>query len=184
MQKLPLSALAGVCSLGFAIVLAGCGEDSFNWGKVGKLLEGSPIHLDAEYVMLDGGEFDCGVSEELWDPKPVLKGIAGERGISRLSDKGRALKFSDDVNIGDMRQPYVQVRGDFNLQALDIKSDRQGPDQNSRLVDVKLGVKIDHTCFPNPLILMGVRKGNFTEDYPSVVLFRFNNGWQYDSIVH
>lgn len=184
MQKRLLSALAGISSLVLVFTLAGCDPNDFNDDKAGRLIEANPVHLDAEYVMLDGGQFDCGVREELWDAAPVLKGIPGEHAYAHLTDKGRALKFSDDVNIGDMRQPYVQIRGDFNLEARDTKNDRSGPGQNSRLVDVRLGVKMDHVCFPIPLILMGVHKGNFSQDYPSVVLFRLDNGWQFDRIMH
>jgi hypothetical protein len=32
--------------------------------------------------------------------------------------------------------------------------------------------------------MMGVRKGNFTQDYPPVLFFRYNNGWYIDKIVH
>jgi hypothetical protein len=178
------SVIAAFCAAGLALTSAGCGEGDFNWGKVQHIIEGNPFHIDAEYVMLDQGLVDCGVQEDLWDQPPPMKGVPGEHVVARLTDKGRALKFSDDVQIGDMRQPYVQIRGDFNLLALDIKSDRNGPDPNSKLVEVRLGVKIDHTCFPNPLLVMGVRKGNFTQDYNPVLLFRYDNAWQLDRIMH
>jgi len=31
---------------------------------------------------------------------------------------------------------------------------------------------------------MGVRKGQFTQDYLPVLLFRYDNGWSIDRIVH
>lgn len=184
MQTIKQSVLTG-CAVALAMVLAGCGQGDFNYGKVGHLVEGSPIRLDAEYVMLNNDQVNCGVQEDLWDSPPPFKGIQGERAVARLTDKGRNLKFSDDVQIGDMRQPYAQVRGDFNLQAVDIMSDHDGPQPGTKLVDVKIGVKIDHTCFPNPVPMMGVRKGNFTQDYAPVLEFRFNNnGWEFEKFVH
>lgn len=183
MQTFGFSTVAG-CVIALALSLAGCGEGDFNYGKVGHLVEGSPVRLDAEYVVLNNDQVNCGVQEDLWDAPPPLKGIPGERATARLTDKGRGLKFSDDVNIGEMRNPYVQVRGDFNLQAIDIMSDRNGPEPGTKLVDIKIGVKIDHTCFPNPVPMMGVHKGNFTQDYAPVLQFRFNNGWEFEKFVH
>ncbi len=170
----------------FALVLAltGCGEDSFNYGKVGNLIEGRPMHLDAEYVILTTQQLDCGVAEDLWLPqsRPIL--VNGQTATSTLTQKGRDLKFSDDVMIGEKRYPYVQIRGDFNMKSIDISSDRAGPQQQTRLVEVKLGVIIPHSCFTQPLPVMGVRKGEFTQDYLPVLLFRYDNGWSIDRIVH
>lgn len=184
MKTMGFSVIAAVCAAGLAITSAGCGEGDFNWGKVQHIIEGNPFHIDAEYVMLNGDILQCGVDQDLWEQPPPLKGLPGEHATARITDKARALKFSDDVSIGDMRQPYVQIRGDFNLLAMDIRNDREGPDPNTKLVEVKLGVKIDNTCFPNPLVLMGVHKGNFTQDYNPVLLFRYDNGWQLDRIMH
>jgi hypothetical protein len=161
------------------IGLAGCGSGDFNYGKVGNLISGSPMHLDAEYVILSMGQVDCGVQNDLWDA-PFDTG----RRTARLKDKGRELKFADDVSVSDMKQPYVQIRGDFNLATIDVQSDREGPEKESKLVDVKIGVPINHSCFPQPLIMMGVRKGNFTQDYVPQLLFKYNNGWYIDRIVH
>src|SRR6202046_2122617 len=183
MQTLGFSTVA-VLAAGLALVSAGCGQGDFNYGKVGHLVEGSPIRLDAEYVILNQGQVDCGVQEELWEAPPPLRGIVGERVSAHLTDKGRSLKFSDDVTLGEMRQPYAQVRGDFNLQAIDIQSDRDGPQPGTKLVDIKIGVKIDHSCFPNPVLMMGVRKGNFSQDYQPVLMFRFDNGWEFEKFVH
>jgi hypothetical protein len=176
--------IASVSTAALALLSAGCGMGDFNYGKVGNLIQDHPIHLDAEYVMITQGMVDCGVQEDLWDAPPPLKGIPGERASAHLTDKGRNLHFSDDVTVGEMRFPYVQVRGDFNLQAIDVQSDRDGPEPGTKLVDIKTGVKMDHTCFPTPLVMLGVRKGNFSEDYQPVLKFRYNNGWELDKFVH
>jgi hypothetical protein len=167
---------------GMSVFLVGCGSSDFNYGKVHSIIEGSPLHLDAEYVTLKGGQVDCGVEQDLWDA-PVESGQR-MRQIARLKQAGRDLKFSDDVSIGDMNHPYVQVRGDFSLSVNDITSDKDGPEPNTRLVITKMGIIVPHACFPDPLPLMGVRKGNFAQDVSPVLLFRYNNAWTLEGIVH
>lgn len=164
-----------------AILLTGCGENDFNYGKVHNLIEGAPVHLDAEYVILTPGQVDCGVEADLWDAPFETQ---HDHFVAHLKQAARDLKFSDDVSIGDMGRPYAQVRGDFSLAAVDIQSDKDGPEPNTRLVTSRIGVRISHKCFGDSLPMMGVHKGNFTQDYQPVLLFRFNNGWTLDSIVH
>jgi hypothetical protein len=163
-----------------SVFFTACGQGDFNYGKVNNIIQGTPMHLDAEYVMLSQGQVDCGVENELWD---TPEDSAGHK-IAHLTQKGRDLKFADDVSIGDMNRPYVQIRGDFNLVANEITSDKAGPDPNTKLVQTKVGVNIQNSCFGDPLPLMGVRKGNFTQDASPVLLFRYDNGWQMDRFVH
>jgi hypothetical protein len=170
--------------LGLAMACAGCGPNDFNYGKVRGIIEGSPLHLDAEYVMLTQDQFKCGIAEDLWDPPDRTINLPGQTAISHVQQKGRDLKFSDDVSIGDKRYPYVQIRGDFSMSANEIVSDKDGPEENTRLVESKLAVNIQHACFHDPLPLMGVRKGQFTQDYLPVLFFRYNNGWQIDHVAH
>jgi hypothetical protein len=47
-----------------------------------------------------------------------------------------------------------------------------------------MGIIVPHACFPDPLPLMGVRKGNFAQDVSPVLLFRYNNAWTLEGIVH
>lgn len=163
-----------------SILYSGCGPNDFNYGKVKNIVEGSPLRLDAEYVTLTQDQLNCGVQEELWDA-PVS---TGRRGMARLTQKGRDLKFSDDVSIGELRNPFVQIRGDINLVVNEINSDRDGPEQNTKLVEMKVGANIQNTCFQNPLPIMGVRKGNFTQDYPPILLFHYYNSWQFEKFQH
>ncbi len=167
---------------GFGIFLASCGKDDFNYGKVHNIMEGTPISLDGEYVVLSPQSVDCGVEYDLWDA-PYDTGTKDHK-IARLKSAGRDLKFGDDVYIGDMSRPYVQIRGEFNLNVIDITSDKDGPEPDTRLVTAKVGVTIPHKCFPGPLILEGVHHGNFVQDESPVFLFRFNNGWTMERIVH
>lgn len=172
----------GLLLTGVGIFLTGCGANDFNYGKVHNIIEGTSLHLDAEYVTLTPQQVECGVENDLWDP-PFDSGQREHR-VARLRQAGRDLKFADDVSIGDMPRPYVQIRGDFNLAVNEISSDKAGPEPNTRLVTAKLGVPIQHSCFGDPLPLMGVRKGNFTQDVSPVLFFRYNNAWTLERVVH
>jgi hypothetical protein len=176
-RKLKIIGLTGV-----SLIFAACGVGDFNYGKVHNIIEGTPMRLDAEYVMLTPSQLDCGVEEDLWDA-PVEAGQRDHR-VSHLKQSGRDLKFADDVSVGDMGKPYVQIRGEFNLNVADIVNDKDGPEPGTRLVISHIGITIPHKCFNDPLPLMGVRKGNFTQDVPPVLFFRYVNGWTIERIVH
>ena len=162
--------------------LDGCLSD-FNDGRTHNIIEANPVRLDAEQVMLTVSQVDCGVQNELWEaPHQLNEGTAR----ASLLAAGRALKFDDDVSVAEpgYRQPYVQIRGEFPLGVIEILNSRDGPEKETKLVDVRVGPKIDHPCFPGPLPMLGLRKGRFSEDYPPVILFRLDNGWQLEKFVH
>lgn len=170
--------------LASVVMLQGCGANDFNYGKVRNIIEGTPLRLDAEYVMLKQSEYDCGVAEDLWEAPAQFANLPGQTATARVTAKGQALKFSDDVLIGDKRYPYVQIRGDFSLYVNEITSTKSGGDEFTQIVESKIGAIVNHSCFPNPLPIMGVRKGQFTQDYAPILLFKYNNGWAIDKIVH
>src|SRR5882757_6838919 len=109
----------------FAAILclsaAGCSSSGFGDSKVKELLETKALQLDAEQVSLTMGQVDCGVKADLFEP-PVPG--SGETQIARLTAKGRAIKFTDDVTIGSsvFGRPFAQVRGDFSLAVQDVVS--------------------------------------------------------------
>jgi len=164
------------------IFLAACGGSGFNYGRARNIIQGTPLRLDAEYVMLTSTQVTCGVDNDLWDA-PNDPGEHG-RQTARLKQAARNLGFSDDVSIGDLPRPYAQVRGTFNLAVAEVTSDKDGPQQNTRLVTTKVGVTLQNACFTDPLPLMGVHNGNFSQDFSPVLLFRFDNGWTLDQIAH
>lgn len=172
-----------VASIGLALLSIGCSKE-FNGEKVKAALEANPFTLDGEQVSLTGTQVDCGVDNDLWD-KPAQ--VSQERITARLTQKGRDLKFNDDVVYQDpnYRQPYVQVRGAMNLQVDDVPNIRDG-DNGTKIAETKVGVKIDHSCFPAALPLMGIKKGNFNPDTP--VLFQFHQNedgsWKVDKLIH
>jgi len=166
-----------------AVFCAGCSKD-FNGERVKSTLEAQPVNLDGEQVSLTGPQVECGVENELWE-RPSQ--VSQERTTARLSQKGRDLKFNDDVVYQDpnYRQPYVQVRGEFMLLVDDVPSIRDG-DNGTKVVETKTLVKIQHSCFPNPLPLMGIKKGNFSPDTPVKFQFHMNEdgSWKVDQLVH
>jgi hypothetical protein len=180
---LRLSAFVVLC-LGLAST--SCVQSEFQQQKAQNLVGTVPIHLDAEQVMLSNGQVECGVQNELWDaPTATVPGTL-ERSTARLLAAGKALHFDDDVVVIEpgYRQPYVQLRGDFMLQLPEGPTIRdEGSD--GKLVEGKLSVLIPHTCFADPLPILGVRKGKFSEDAIPVLEFRLlNDGWHFMKLVH
>ncbi len=143
------------------------------------------IHLDAEQVALSPGQVECGAQNDLWDAPPANV-TSTARFSSRLLQAGRDLQFDDDVVVAEpgFRQPYVQIRGDFRVslsQGPNIREDGE----DGRLVEGKLGVIIPHSCFPDPLPVLGVRKGRFSQDVQPVMQFHLDqDGWHFVRLVH
>lgn len=169
--------------VGFSIAMSGCGsKEDFDGGRAKGILESTPFSLEGEQVTLTSMQVECGAQEDLWE-RPNQ--FSAERSTARLDQKGRDLKFNDDVSIEPNRLPYVQVRGAVSLQVDDVSNIRDGGENGTKMVDVKVGVKIQHTCFPNPLPIMGVKKGNFQPDTPVSFLFRLHDdGWHAEKLVH
>jgi hypothetical protein len=177
-NRLLLGAVAGLC-----LATVACGSKTEFDGEIARdILQAGPIKLDVEQVTLTTAQLQCGAQSELWDaPAEVSQG----RTAARLTDKGRELNFTDDPVIEPSHQPYAQVRGAFFMQMEDASSVRDGEEKGTKVVDAKVGIKITHTCFPNLLPLMGVKRGNFREDTPPSFLFRLaDDGWHFEKVIH
>jgi hypothetical protein len=167
--------LASIATL--TICLFGCSSPEFSVDTVKEILEGAPLNLTDEQARLTEGQVDCGARNELWDPP--------NGNVARLSQKGRDLKFTDDVRLNDpeIPGPYIQVSGAFPVTVTKVSKLRK--DGKGNLVDVRLGIIIKHECFTSPLPLMGIRKGKFTPD--AAVVFRFlgsGQDWTLDKLMH
>lgn len=177
---LRLSAFAVLC-LGFAAT--GCTQREFQEDRAKSVVATNPFHLDAEQVLLTGGQLGCGVDNDLWEtPTPAT----GQRVVAHLLPAGRALHFDDDPVVSEpgFRSPYVQVRGDFMLQLGDGPNIREDG-EDVRVVDGRLYALIPNGCFPDPLQVMGVRKGRFSQDVNPVMQFRLqDDGWHLTKLVH
>ena len=81
-------------------------------------------------------------------------------------------------------QTAILFTANFSLVVNEITNDKVGPEEFTRLVETKVAAIINHSCFPNPLPIMGVRKGQFTQDYSPILLFRYRDGWSIEKVVH
>jgi hypothetical protein len=167
------------------MLASGCGGGpaAFSNDTVKLLLEAEPMTLDAEQVMLSLMQFDCGLRADLWEaPRPV----SAEKSVATLTVNGKALNFEDEVLVRDTgyRQPYVQVRGKFVLRPTEVVNLTESA-PGTMDAQTKVGVVIAHRCFANPLPLMGVRHGKFSQDAPPVFQFKLNGElWGFDRIRH
>lgn len=169
--------IAGVFLTG--LMLAGCGSGDFDAQAV---LESRPVKLDGEQVVLNPDQVDCGVREDLWTISPLGEG----RSVGRLTQKGRDLQFSDDVQVGDpgVGAPHTQVRGSLSVQVFQVGSVRD-EDAFTKQGDAKVGVKFNHSCFQaNPPLLMGIRHGQFDPSANPVFRFKKDQDWQADQVIH
>ena len=161
----------------------GGGPSGFSGETVKMLLGAGPITLEAEQLMLNTTQVDCGLRADLWEPP---RQSSAERSTASLTANGRALNFEDVVMIKDpgYRQPYVQVRGKFTVRPIDVVNITDGP-PGTKLAQTKVGVVVAHPCFPQPLPLMGVRQGKFNQDTPPVFQFHLEGErWVLDRIRH
>jgi len=156
--------------------LAGCGGNGFDPNG---LLEGRPVRLDGEQIVLNSTQVECGAQNDLWTVTPMGDG----RSLGRLTQKGRDLQFGDDIQIV-APNPYAQVRGSFSLRALQIGNITDS-DAFTKTMEAKVGVRIDHKCFQDSLpVLMGIRHGEFTASASTNFRFKLENEWQFDQIIH
>jgi hypothetical protein len=161
------------------LFLAGCGGGGFDPNGI---LESHPVRLDGEQVMLRSEDVDCGAREELWTVTPAGDGTA----VARLTQKARDLQFGDDVRIGEpgITVPYAQLRGSFSVKILQAGSIHDD-DAFTKRADLKVGVRIDHSCFQNFLpVLMGIRKGQFSASTNPIFRFKMDGEWMLDQILH
>lgn len=161
-----------------------CGLGDFNEGRCRNAIESSPVRLDGEQVVLSSQQIECGVSTDLWESPQQL---GDNRTTARINSRARALKFDDDVVIIEPGQPrpHVQIRGEFPLTVMEIVNIRDD-EPGVKLIEVRLGIVVQHSCFSSPIPLMGVRKGSFSKDVNPVVRLKQENGgsWTVDRLVH
>jgi hypothetical protein len=162
------------------LILVGCGGNDFDATSV---LESRPVKLDGEQVALNPDQVDCGAREDLW----TVATLGGEgRSVGRLTQKGRDLQFSDDVQIGDpgLSVAHTQVHGSLPVQVFQVGSVRE-EDAWTKLGDAKVGVKINDACFQaNPPLVMGIRHGQFDPTANPVFRFKLDRDWQVDQVIH
>jgi hypothetical protein len=177
-------ATPALLALTLLAISSGCSDPTAFDENIAKgIAEAEPFPLDSEQVSMNINQLGCGATEDLWGTAANI----GERSISHLQQKGRDLKFSDDVysNEAGYSMPYTQVRGKFPLQWDHAISIKDGEDSDTKIVEARVGVKIAHACFDGPLNIMGVRKGKYAEDLPVTLRYeRYDSGWHLVKILH
>jgi hypothetical protein len=165
-----------------SLVLAGCGEREFGEGKIRYRMETQQTQLDGEQVTLTKAQVACGAQQDLWD----IEQLGEDRSVGRLTQNARNVGFGDDVQVEQpgFHNSYVQVRGSFVLSLIQVNNIRDDGPQN-KVVDAKVGVRINHSCFDSPLpVLLGVKRGKFNETAGTLVRFHLDGDWMYDQIIH
>lgn len=177
-MKCPLS-IAPLIVAG--LLLAGCDSGVFDDEAARALIESTKLKLSGEQVMVTPEQILCGQKKGLW----IIDQTDGGNALGRLEAPGRDLLFGDDVRMGDHKftNPYVQLRGDFDVK---IKKFVKMTEENAdvKVVEAKLGVIVKHECFPEPLPLLGIDRGDFSEEAAPRVRLRQHNGWTTDQVLH
>jgi hypothetical protein len=163
------------------ISLAGCDSGVFDNEAAQGLIESSKLQLSGEQVLVTPEQVICGEKKGLW----LIHQMEGGGAVGRLTEAGRALEFGDDVRMGNHKfsNPSIQLHGSFNVkvqkfvQMTDEKAD-------AKIAEVKLGVVVKHACFEKPLTLLGIDRGDFSEEAAPRVRLRQRNGWMADQILH
>jgi hypothetical protein len=167
-----------------AMALTGCSSSSggLDEGTVFAVTSGQTLKLDSEQVSIKPEHVTCGVQNDLFD-QPTQ---SGTRTVARLTEKGRALGFSDDVTTAESgySMPYTQVRGTFPVEIRQVVSIKDAT-QGEKKVEAWAGIKIDHSCFPAPLAIMGIRRGTMDQSQPAAFAFvTTGSDWHLDHILH
>src|SRR5216684_2901703 len=108
MERIKLSIMRLRISMAVVVALsmlsAACAGTDFDEEKAQNIVQGKPVKLEGEQVSLTPGQVDCGVRQELWEPRVET---SPGHSSSRLTQQGRDLKFSDDVlTEPNFRQSY------------------------------------------------------------------------------
>ena len=177
-MKLPFQ-IASVIFAG--LFLTACEEAIFDNEAAQGVIEAAKIPLGGEQVILTPEQITCGEKKGLWE----VDQIDGAGAIGRLTDAGRKLEFGDDIRMGDRRfsGPYTQLSGSHSVKVQKVTSMvDENPD--GKVVTAKLGVVFEHECFTKPVALLGIDRGDFSEDAEVRVRLRNRGGWKVDSVLH
>jgi hypothetical protein len=165
------------------LALTACDDDIFDELSAQQILdEAGKIQLRGEQVILTPDQVTCGEKKGLW----VVDLMDSGDYIARLTAEGRALQFGDDIRMGDRHYsgPYTQLSGalEVHVNRIDKITDEK---PNAKIVEAKVGVKIDHECFKeHPLPLLGIVRGNFSEDADPRFRLRQKSDWVVEQVLH
>jgi len=163
------------------LFLTGCDSGVFDEVAAQGVIEATKLQLSGEQVLVTPDQVLCGEKKGLW----TVDQIDGGGAIGRLTEAGRALDFGDDLRMGDHKfsNPYIQLHGYFNVK---IQKSGKLTDENAdvKILEAKTGVLVKHECFEKPLPLLGIDRGDFSEDAAPRIRLRQHNGWTADQVLH
>jgi len=175
MQGLPKALVTALC----ACMLTGCASTIFDEDDAANVLQSAPLQLSGEQVLLVEDQLACGEREDLWH----LTQLGGGRAIGKLTDKGRALQFSDDARLEPNVGATIQVSGKFSLRALQVVA-MHDEGENAKFVEAKTGIVLDHRCFGHAPVLLGIRHGEFTVSANPRFRLRLRGDWTVGELLH
>ena len=163
------------------LAMTACYNSVFDENTVYQQSSGLPLNFQSEQVSMRSEILNCAVEAGLFE-NPI---DVGSRTVARLTDKGRALGFSDDVSIDDPgRLPYTQIRGKFPVEFKEVLKIRD-VEKGVKRVEARAGVKIEHDCFHDALPLMGVRNGTIADNIPAAFEFdQYGSDWRMMNVMH
>jgi hypothetical protein len=165
------------------LMFSGCGSKEQTDQAILGAISASPTKLDGEQLILSEKQVQCGVQNELWEAPATV----GDRTTARLLAPAKQLNFDDDVVVREpgSTTPYVQVRGSFTLEVVGQQMETKDDGQNAKFVTGKIAARISHSCFPNSVPLMGIKKRQFSPDTPPVIRVYLDRGdWKVDGLIH
>lgn len=177
-MKLWIQLAAVLASL---LLQTSCEDEYFDDDTARIVIEKDKLPLSGEQVFLTPDQVICGEKKGLW----LIDQLDSGGGIARLTSQGRALEFGDDVRMGDHKftNPYVQLQGKFPVKLEQVKKvTDQGTD--AKIVEARIAVIVNHECFEQPLRLMGIERGDFSEDALPRVRLRLRGAWTADKVLH
>jgi len=175
MQGLPKAVVTALC----AFMLTGCAATPFDEDDAAFAVKNTPVQLSGEQVLLVDDQLACGDREDLWHLTP----LGGGREIGKLTDKGRALQFSDDVRFEPNVGATVQVSGKFSLRVSQVVS-MHDEGENTKFLEAKTRVVVDHSCFGHSPVLLGIRHGEFTASANPRFRLRLRDEWAVSELLH
>ena len=174
--------ILGIAVLAGCLALTGCYNVVFDEVYASIAAQKEPLEFQSEQVSIRPEVLSCAVDAGLFENPQDM----GSRTVARLTEKGRALGFSDDVSIGEAgyNMPYTQIRGKFTVEFKQVTAIREVKTGVKR-VEARAGVKIAQECFADVLPLMGVRNGAISETNPAAFEFdEYGKDWRIVNVMH
>jgi hypothetical protein len=169
--------LAAIVAVLAMSLLTGCADAPFDIEAAHSTIESQPLALSGEHVVLNGEQIACGARKGLWT-------VSEDIGLARLSAEGQAL-FGDDVRLRGKDTPggTTPLRGTFPIKVFSIESLKDNA-IGVKIAEARVGVVLAHSCFPDPIPLLGIYRGNFSDEAAPRLRLEEAQGWAAVAVLH